>query len=239
MTRRILAAALALLLLLGASFAEGTGRLAGFVIGVDPGHQLRGNSEKEPVAPGSDEKKAKVTSGTAGVSTRIPEYQVNLEVALLLRNALEEEGATVVMTREVNEVDISNRERAILFNEAGVDLGLRIHCNGADDRSVTGIGLFVRKTGAGAEESREACRYLLPAMTEATGARAYGIFQRDTYTGLNWCEGPCVLVEMGFMSNPEEDEKLCDPAYQALLVQGMTEGVCAYFAQTQEQEREK
>lgn len=228
--KRILTAVLALVLLLGAAFAEGTGRLDGIVIGIDPGHQLHGNNEKEPVAPGSSEKKAKVSSGTAGVSTRIPEYQVNLDVALQLRDALEAEGATVVMTRETNEVDISNVERAVMFNEAGVDLGLRIHCNGADDHSVTGVGLFVRKTGAGAEESYDACQFLMPAMTGATGARVYGIFQRDTYTGLNWCEGPCVLVEMGFMSNPEEDKKLCDPAYQALLVEGMTEGVCAYFA---------
>ena len=38
-----------------------------------------------------------------------------------------------------------------------------------------------------------------------------------------------MLVEMGYMSNPEEDEKLCDPEYQALLVDGMVEGICRYF----------
>ena len=66
-------------------------------------------------------------------------------------------------------------------------------------------------------------------MSEATGAKANGIYQRDTYSGLNWSEVPSILVEMGYMSNPEEDEKLCDPEYQARLVSGMTEGVCAYF----------
>lgn len=205
------------------------GRLSGLVIGIDPGHQLHGNNDKEPIAPGSKEMKAKVSSGTAGVSTRIAEYEVNLQVSLLLRDALEEEGAEVVMTREVNEIDISNLERATVFNEAGVDLGLRIHCNGASDRSVNGIGLFVRATGSCAEESYAACECLMPAMTEATGARNYGIYKRDSYTGLNWAEGPCILVEMGFMSNPAEDEKLCDADYQALMVQGMVEGVCAYF----------
>ena len=74
-----------------------------------------------------------------------------------------------------------------------------------------------------------AAEALLPAMVEATGAQSDGIFRRDTYTGLNWSEVPSILVEMGFMTNEEEDYKLNDPAYQQLLVQGMVEGVCAYM----------
>ena len=208
---------------------EPQGRLAGLVIGIDPGHQGKGNSEKEAVAPGSSEMKAKVSSGTQGVSTRIPEYQVNLEVALMLRDALVSEGAEVVMTRETNDVDISNQERAILCNEAGCDLVLRIHCNGSENRSVTGMGMYVRATGACAEESYHAGECLIDTMSRKTGAKAQGIFKSDTYTGLNWSEVPCVMVEMGYMSNAEEDEKLCDSDYQALLVEGMVEGICNYF----------
>ena len=204
------------------------GRLDGYVIGIDPGHQQHGNSEKEAVAPGSSEMKAKVSSGTQGVSTRVPEYQVNLDVSLMLRDALEKEGATVVMTRETHEVDISNQERAIMCNEAGCDLVVRIHCNGSSDKDVNGMGMYVRATGTGAEESYRAAECLLEAMSLATGAKAQGIYKRDTYTGLNWSEVPCVLVEMGYMSNPEEDEKLCDPEYQALLVEGLTNGICGF-----------
>ncbi|MBQ4089285.1 MAG: N-acetylmuramoyl-L-alanine amidase [Clostridia bacterium] len=208
---------------------EPVGRLSGIIIGIDPGHQSKGNNEKEAVAPGSDEMKAKVSSGTQGVSTRIPEYQVNLDVALMLRDALENEGATVIMTREKNDVDISNQERAIMCNEAGCQLVLRIHCNGAENKSVNGMGMYVRATGPCAEESYFAGECLIEEMCAVTGAKAQGIFKRDTYTGLNWSEVPSVLVEMGYMSNPEEDEKLCDPEYQALLVDGMVEGICRYF----------
>ena len=52
---------------------------------------------------------------------------------------------------------------------------------------------------------------------EATGAESDGIFRRDTYTGLNWSEVPSILVEMGFMTNEEEDYKLNDPAYQMCI----------------------
>ena len=186
--KRLLCLALALLLTCGAALAETAeptlvldqGRLSGRIIGIDPGHQAHANSEKEPIAPGSSEKKAKVSSGTAGVSTRRPEYEVNLEVALQLKAALEAEGAQVVMTRETNDVDIFNVERAQMCNEAGCDLVLRIHCNGVEKKSVNGIGLYVRKTGACAEESYAASEIILPAMAEATGAKANGIYQRDT-----------------------------------------------------------
>lgn len=207
----------------------GSQRLSGISIGIDPGHQLHQNSEQETISPTSSETKAKVSSGTAGKSTGTPEYQVNLDVSLQLREALEALGCTVYMTRETNDVDISNQERAIMMNEYGVDLVLRIHCNGADNSSSNGIGLYVNATGDIAEASYAAAQCILPAMVEATGARQDGIFQRDTYTGLNWSTVPCILVEMGYMSNPEEDVKLNDPEYQQKLVNGMVEGICAYF----------
>ena len=206
-----------------------TPRLYGLRIGIDPGHQEHANSEKETVAPNSSETKAKVSSGTAGVSTGIAEYITDLEVALKLRDALKAQGCEVYMTREVNDIDISNLERAEMMNELGVDLVLRLHCDGATDKSANGIGMFVRATGEKQEESEAAAKVLLEAMSEATGAKARGVFLRDTYTMNNWSIVPCILVEMGYMSNPEEDEKLNDPAYQDLLVQGMVEGIARYF----------
>jgi len=203
--------------------------LEGLIIGIDPGHQARGDSSQEAVAPGSTETKMKVSGGTQGVSTRIPEYVVNLEVAFLLRERLEELGAQVVMTRESHDVNISNQERAAVCNDAGADLVLRLHCNGANDQSVDGISLFVRATGQGAEEALSAAEALMPAMLAATGADNFGIYRRDSYTGLNWSVPPSILVEMGFMSNPREDEKLCDPVYQAQLVEGMVQGIADYF----------
>ncbi len=205
------------------------GRLTGVRIGIDPGHQAQGNSEQEAVAPGSSETKAKVSTGTYGRFTGVPEHEVNLAVSLKLRDALEALGCEVYMTRETADVDISNQERAIMMNELGVDLVLRIHCNGSTNESAQGIGLYIRDTGTNADECLRAAEALLPAMVEATGAESDGIFRRDTYTGLNWSEVPSILVEMGFMTNEEEDHKLNDPAYQDQLVEGMVEGVCAYM----------
>lgn len=205
------------------------GRLAGLTIGIDPGHQLHGNNEKEPVGPNTKEKKAKVSSGTAGYKTKIPEYQTDLEISLKLREALEALDCTVIMTRDVNEIDISNYERAMLMNEANADLVLRIHCDGAEDHSVHGIGMFVRKTGEKQAESEAAAEVLLSTMSEATGAKRRDVYLRDTYTMNNWSVVPCILVECGYMSNADEDVKLNTPEYQDLLVEGMVNGICEYF----------
>lgn len=238
MKKRVLLCAIAWVLLMATSiaFAETAvspqpteiGRLSGVKIGIDPGHQEHANREQEPIAPNSKKTKDKVASGTQGVKTRVPEYQVNLEVSLQLRDALETLGCEVYMTRETNEVDISNLERAQMMNALGVDLVLRIHCNGSEKKSDRGIGLYVTKTGDIAESSLAVAEALMPELIAATGAHNHGIHKRDTYTGQNWSTVPCVMVEMGYMSNPEEDVLLNDPEYQEKLVQGMVEGICAY-----------
>ncbi len=204
-------------------------RLSGVKIGIDPGHQAHANNQKEAVAPGSKTMKAKVSSGTAGCRTGIAEYVTVLEIAFRLRDALEAQGAEVYMTRESHDVDISNQERAKMMNDLGVDLVLRIHCDGSEKRKTNGIGMYVNATGDIAGESLRAAQCLMPAMCEATGAREYGIYQFDTYTGLNWSTVPCILVECGFMSNPEEDVLLNTPEYQQKLADGMVEGVAAYM----------
>lgn len=205
------------------------GRLAGLKIGIDPGHQAHANSERETIAPNSKEKKAKVASGTSGRKTGIPEYVTVLEISLKLRDALLAEGAEVLMTREINDVNISNQERAKMMNEWGADLVLRIHCDGSTKKSANGIGLFVNKSYPISAESKKAAQCILPRMVEATGANSRAVYERDTYTGLNWSEVPCILVECGYMTNYDEDVRLNTPEYQQKLAEGMVEGICDYF----------
>ena len=72
--------------------------------------------------PGASQTKAKVASGTTGRTTGVTEYQLNLDVALKLRDELEARGYEVYMIRETNDVDISNAERAQLAAESGSDI---------------------------------------------------------------------------------------------------------------------
>ena len=205
--------------------------LTGVKVGIDPGHQARGNNEKETVAPNSKKTKPKVSSGTAGVKTRIPEYKTVLEISLKLRDALETKGAEVYMTRETHDVNISNQERAKMMNAYGVDVVLRIHCDGVNNHSKHGIAVYCSKSNAIAAESYRACEAILPAVCEATGAKNNGIVSNDDYTGQNWSTVPCLMVECGFASNPEEDVLLNTEDYQWKLAAGLTQGIIDYIAQ--------
>ena len=103
---------------------------------IDPGHQTRGNPTKEPIGPGATETKAKVTTGATGISTKQKESELALKVALLLEKALKEEGYNVIMTRTTNNVNISNKERAMIANDAEADAFLRIHADSYSDSNV-------------------------------------------------------------------------------------------------------
>lgn len=52
-----------------------------------------------------------------------------------------------------------------------------------------------------------------------------GVIERNDLTGFNWSKVPVVLVEMGFMSNPEEDRLLSDDNYQNKLAEGLCKGI--------------
>lgn len=206
---------------------EGTN---GYVIVIDPGHQEKGNSEKEPVGPGATETKAKVSSGTASRFNGYPEYKVNMEVALKLRQILLERGYTVIMTRTGNAVNISNIERATIANDAHADAFVRLHCNGSENNTFHGIGIYYQTPNNpyngdlhGEAKALNSC--LLEHMLSATGARRDGLIESDTYSGINWCKVPAGLVEMGYMTNQEEDAMLQDQAYQQKLAVGIADGI--------------
>ena len=204
------------------------------LIWIDPGHQVRGNSGLEEVAPGSSTKKPKVSSGTRGVATKKYEYQLTLEVGLKLRDALKNKGYKVFMVRETNDVDISNKERAIKTNNAGCSLYIRLHADGVDNSSVNGATVLTssaknRYTQSVQKSSDKFSRTLLSEYIKATGAKNRGVSYRDDLTGTNWSKVTNTLIELGFMSNPAEDRKMSTPEYQAKMVNGMVNGIEKYL----------
>lgn len=203
--------------------------LAGYVIGVDPGHQLKGNSEKEPNAQGSSKMKNKVTSGTTGRWTKVPEHEINLKVSLLLKDMLEEQGATVIMTRTTADVNISNAERAKLFNQKKTDFAIRIHCNGSENSSDNGAFMIVPAENPYLKESNKGANLVIEQVCKQTGAKNMGIQKSSEQTGFNWCERMVMIIEMGHMTNKDEDYKLSDPSYQNKLAKGMADGIVMYF----------
>ena len=208
-----------------------TGRLVGVTVCIDPGHQGVSIGLHEPMGPGLSGKHHTTNGQAQGVVTRRKESVVVLEIGLKLRNALLREGATVIMTRENQETPVSNVRRAEIAAEGGADLFIRLHCDAAQNPKKRGIHVFIPLSSTYAKQVADAKTYrtygdaMFNAISAATGVTKGGVTQNNSYVANNWATMPAFLVEMGYMSNAEDDLMLSTDEYQERIVQGMVDGL--------------
>lgn len=199
------------------------------IIVIDPGHGSKSNLELERVSPDSEEKKIKDGGGADGVNSKTPEYLIAMDVASKLKETLQKEGYTVIMTKNKHSESLGNIERAEVGNKNNANLVIRIHADSADLEDAKGASILVpSKKGYASEINELSKKYggiLLSEMVASANMNNRGVVEREDMTGFNWSKVPVVLVEMGFLSNAEEDKLLNTEEYKIKIVQGLTEGI--------------
>ena len=178
------------------------------IIAVDAGH---GGSNTGAVGP-----------------TGITEKELTLALSLKLQNALEKEGATVIMTR-TKEQFFDNKERILFYRDSLPDLLISIHLNSAEDPiRASGTGAFYRYVGF-----RNLSLHIYNRMLEL-GLKEYGNTGSFNFMLNSPIEYPNALIETLFLSNPEEEMKMLDPAFQQQMADKIVSGIKDFLEASKE-----
>ena len=201
---------------------------------IDPGHGSKANLEKEPLSPGSKIMKIKDGGGASGVTTGTPEYKITMRVAKSLNEKLIAKGYKVIMTKTDENLSLGNVERAEIGNKANADLVIRLHCDSFNNPSAKGASMLIPKginenTKAIAAISEKYGKTLLDTYCSRMNIKNRGLIYSEDMTGFNWSKVPVVLIEMGFLSNPDEDNMMSSSDFQEKSASAITEGIEKIF----------
>lgn len=200
---------------------------------IDPGHSSTGTPGNEPVSPNSSITKLKDGLGATGKYSNIPEHKTNMSVALLLKKELESKGYNVILTKESVEQSKSNIERAQVGNKNNADLVVRIHADACEDSSVKGASIHVPAnnnfTSNFYEISKSYGSKIINTYAQEVNMKNRGVIERNDLTGFNWSKVPVVLVEMGFLSNKEDDMFVSNDENHPKIAKAIANGIYKCF----------
>lgn len=184
-------------------------KLKGIKVVIDPGHQEKTDYKKEPFKKGTKNGKPRCTRGTTGVVTNQKEYELTLDTALMLKDYLEQCGATVIMTRTENDVNISNKERAQKAVKAKPTLFIRLHADAGNNNKVKGVRVYIPNSGKLNKKANANKLGKLVAKAGKTNFR--GSKATNKYTGLNYASSiRSFQIVLGYLSNKDDDQRLAD-----------------------------
>ena len=194
-------------LILSLRHAPSSNSLSGTTILIDPGH---GSSED---------------FGARG-PTGYPEKDVTLIVSKLLRDELESRGANVVMTREGDD-DLYPADRVEIIDATEPTMALSLHYNALPDAGnaleTAGVGTFWYYP-----QAHDLATFLHDYLVSNLGRESYGVFWNNLAL-TRPSVAPTVLLELGFMINPEEFEWIADDDSQRELAKTLAEGIQAWL----------
>lgn len=204
------------------------------IVMLDPANQAVVNAEQVEIGPNTDVTKQGASTGNVGTILGTKESELNLTYAKLLKTELESRGYQVLMTRDTDEINLSNKDRALLANDSEATVYVRIQMNFSENSSLTGVmGVCMTPDSEFNSDlyndSYRLTTRLIQGVLDNTACTNQGIYETDQMTAINWSEKPVALIKLGYLSNEEEESKLIDQDYQKEIVQGLADGLDAYY----------
>lgn len=167
--------------------------------------------------------------GTAGTVTKIYEKDLSLQLAKKVANKLaKQDDVQVIVTRKEDKY-ISLADRPKVVKDQPVDLLVSIHLNAEKKgNSATGIEIYYKK---GSEDgSEKLARTVQDTMLSYVDAKDRGILGNN-FEILREAEMPAILIECGFLTTPQEEQKLINTKYQEQLTEGIVQGILSFLDQ--------
>lgn len=151
------------------------------------------------------------------------EKDLTLQLVLMYRKVLEEKGAIVILPRAM-DLRLGLDERVGTIQRHRPDIAISVHINSSEgETKSTGIETYYTTP-----ESKPLAEFIHKAVLKSTGAKDRGIHQNNFYIPKN-SPVPTILLEHGFINNPDERKLLSSPEYQRKFADGMEQGLEAYF----------
>ena len=205
--------------------------LTGLTVVIDPGHQETTDTQEELYASWLSATKPRCTCGAAGIVTGTSEYALTLDYSLIIADYLEQCGATVILTRDSNDVNISNQERAQIAVDNNADVFLRIHTDAAGDSAASGVRVYIPDSGNYTDTSSELGNTLAGLVAEAEGLEVNDVRATSLYTGLNYANTiRSFQISLGFLSNSDDEAILTNEDNMANVAQAISV-FCSEFMQ--------
>ncbi len=152
------------------------------------------------------------------------EKDVNLEVIMLLKNLLEEAGAYVVLSRS-DDIFISLYERSFIANYLFADSFISIHTNNHPNLNVQGIEVFHLP---GRDDSKLLAQCVFDSIVKSTGFNGLGVKTND-FVVVREPQMPSILVELGFLSNFQEESIIKTFQFKEKAAAGIFQGIIKYY----------
>lgn len=171
--------------------------------------------------------------GAEGRLTGVKEDGLNLAVSKKLQTLFENQGYTVIMTREDENAlgrtkDGDMQKRKQIIENANADIVISIHMNKFVDTSCHGPVVFYHEDSA---EGEKLAKLMQAQLVETLKPERPRVEKPETYFILRSGECPCVLVECGFLSHERDEQLLQTEEYQALCASAIFKGAMLYLSQ--------